>query len=298
MSKPHPLLISVSSAPHIEKRIAAIEALPPLREVISDHGLSAQKSLGQNFLLDQNITDKILREALNASPNDFVQTTVFEIGPGPGGLTRSILKTNAPKVIALEFDERAVKALQSLKDAANSDLEVIRIDALQTDLTELSDAPRAIVANLPYNIATPLLLNWLRQIRTDKNTYQSMSLMFQKEVADRILAKPETKAYGRLSIISQWLCRVSNIYDLPPSAFVPPPKVNSAVVHFLPKDLPDDAPDFAVVEKITAAAFNQRRKMIRSSLKEYMPIIEALGIDPTKRAENLSVEDYLAIAKF
>lgn len=275
-----------------------MESLSPLREIIAQHNLSAQKSLGQNFLLDQNITDKILREAQSRNNQDFSNMTIFEIGPGPGGLTRSILKTNAQKVIALEFDERAVEALQSLQQAAQNTLEIVQGDALKAVLTTLSEKPRAIVANLPYNIATPLLINWLRQIRADKEAYASMSLMFQKEVAERILARPNTKAYGRLSIICQWLCDVANIYDLPPNAFTPPPKVNSAVVHFIPKEIPKDAPDFAAVEKITASAFNQRRKMIRSSLKEYLPAIEALGIDPTKRAENLSVEDFLAIAKF
>jgi len=287
----------VSRVSHIETRIAAIKQLPPLRDIIVQHNLSAKKSLGQNFLLDLNITDKIIREVINHNRKDFSDTTLFEIGPGPGGLTRSILKSDAKKLIALEYDSRAIEALQSLKEAAQGTLEIIQADALKINLMDLSVAPRAIVANLPYNIATPLLINWLKLIRDDENAFQSMSLMFQKEVADRILAKPETKAYGRLSIISQWLCRVSNIYDLPPSAFTPPPKVNSAIVHFIPKELPEDAPDFSAVEKVTATAFNQRRKMIRSSLKEYMPVIEKLGIDPAKRAENLSVEDFLAIAK-
>ncbi|MDH5722662.1 MAG: 16S rRNA (adenine(1518)-N(6)/adenine(1519)-N(6))-dimethyltransferase RsmA [Alphaproteobacteria bacterium] len=287
----------MSRVSHIETRIAAIKQLPPLRDIIVQHNLSAKKSLGQNFLLDLNITDKIIREVINHNRKDFSDTTLFEIGPGPGGLTRSILKSDAKKLIALEYDSRAIEALQSLKEAAQGTLEIIQADALKINLMDLSVAPRAIVANLPYNIATPLLINWLKLIRDDENAFQSMSLMFQKEVADRILAKPETKAYGRLSIISQWLCRVSNIYDLPPSAFTPPPKVNSAIVHFIPKELPEDAPDFSAVEKVTATAFNQRRKMIRSSLKEYMPVIEKLGIDPAKRAENLSVEDFLAIAK-
>lgn len=277
-----------------------LENLPPLKQVIAQHNLQAQKSLGQNFLLDQNITDKIVRSA-----GTLTNHTVFEIGPGPGGLTRSLLKSDAKHVIAVEFDERAIKALQDLKTAAQDRLDLMHGDAMKTDLTSLSDAPRAIVANLPYNIATPLLVGWLAQIRADKeNSFSSMTLMFQKEVAQRIVARPSTKAYGRLAVLCQWLCDVQIVYDLPPSAFTPPPKVNSAVVHFRPKDLslsdPDDPtspPDFKAVETITAAAFGQRRKMIRSSLKDYADKIEALGIDPTLRAENLSLQDFIKLAQ-
>ncbi len=280
------------------KRREAVEGLPPLRDVIAEYQLSAQKSLGQNFLLDMNITDKIVREACSRDGNNWDGVHAFEIGPGPGGLTRSLLKSDVKKVTAIEFDKRAVEALSSLKNAAGSDLEIQNNDALKSDLSVIGDAPRVIVANLPYNIATPLLINWLKQIRDNQNTYQSMSLMFQKEVADRILAKPNTKAYGRLSVITQWLCDVTLLYDLPPSAFIPPPKVNSAVVHFAPKKLDNNAPTFKAVEQVTAAAFNQKRKMVRSSLKDHLGALNALGIDPTKRAENLSVEDYLNIASF
>lgn len=281
-----------------EDRYQAIMALSPLRDVIAEHGLSAQKSLGQNFLLDINITDKIVREAMRRDGGAWEGVHAFEIGPGPGGLTRSLLKTSARAVSAIELDRRAVQALASLQDAAGGDLEILERDAMEFDPVAHTDGRRVIVANLPYNVATPLLIGWLRQIRRDIACYQSMSLMFQKEVADRISAKVGTKAYGRLSIITQWLCHVEKIYDLPPSAFTPPPKVMSAVVYFKPKILDDDAPPFEVVEHVTAQAFNQRRKMIRSSLKEYMPAVEALGIDPQKRAENLSVQDYLNIAGF
>lgn len=280
------------------KRREAVEGLPPLRDVIAEYQLSAQKSLGQNFLLDMNITDKIVREACARDGNNWGGVHAFEIGPGPGGLTRSLLKSDVKKVTAIEFDKRAVEALSSLKNAAGSDLEIQNNDALKSDLSVIGDAPRVIVANLPYNIATPLLINWLKQIRDNQNIYQSMSLMFQKEVADRILAKPNTKAYGRLSVITQWLCDVTLLYDLPPSAFIPPPKVNSAVVHFAPKKLDDKAPIFKTVEQVTATAFNQKRKMVRSSLKNHIDALNALDIDPTKRAENLSVEDYLNIASF
>ncbi len=280
------------------ERRAAIEALPALRDIIAAHGLSAQKSLGQNFLLDMNITDKIVREAMLRDGGDWSGVHAFEIGSGPGGLTRSILKTDADKLTSIEFDKRAVLALQDLVIAAGGDLELLQQDALKTDLTQIAAAPRVIVANLPYNIATPLLIGWLKQIRADNNAYKSMSLMFQKEVADRICAAPNSKTYGRLAVITQWLCNVIKIYDLPPSAFTPPPKVMSAVVYFSPKVLGKNAPDFNMVERVTAAAFNQRRKMIRSSLKDYMEAIEALGIDPQKRAENLSVQDYINIASF
>ena len=279
-------------------RIKAIEALPPLRDVIAQHGLSAQKALGQNFLLDMNITDKIVREALARDGDDWRGVHAFEIGPGPGGLTRSLLKSPAAKVSAIELDRRAVAALEGLVDAAQGDLDVLQCDALKEDLTTMADAPRVIVANLPYNIATPLLIGWLKQIRVDHNAYKSMTLMFQKEVADRMAAAVNTKAYGRLAIITQWLCQAQVIYDLPPSAFTPPPKVMSAVVHLTPRKLPADSPEFSAVERVTAAAFNQRRKMIRSSLKEYMPAIEALGIDPQCRAENLTVAEFLGISSF
>ncbi len=280
------------------ERKTAIEALAPLRDVIAAHSLAAKKSLGQNFLLDMNITDKIVREAMLRDGGDWAGVNAFEIGAGPGGLTRSILKTNVANLCAVEFDKRAVVALADLVDASNGDLEILQQDALKTDLLQIADAPRVIVANLPYNIATPLLIGWLKQIRADHNAYKSMSLMFQKEVADRISAAPNTKSYGRLAVISQWLCNVVKIYDLPPSAFTPPPKVNSAVVYFSPRILADNAPDFKAVEQVTAAAFNQRRKMIRSSLKDYMGAVEVLGIDPQKRAENLSVQDYINIASF
>ncbi len=266
--------------------------LPPLRDVIAVHGLRAEKSLGQNFLLDQNITDKIAKLA-----GDFDGVTVFEIGPGPGGLTRSLLRSNAKKIIAIEFDDRAVKALQGLKDHAGDRLEIMKGDALKSDLLKLADGPRAIVANLPYNIATTLLIGWLEQIREDASAYESMTLMFQKEVGERIAALPDSKAYGRLAIISQWLCDAKKVYDLPPSAFTPPPKVSSSVIKLVPKKLEKDAPSFDAVGNVTAAAFGQRRKMVRSSLKNYADKFEKLGIDPEKRAENLPIQDFINLAK-
>ncbi len=272
---------------------ASLESLPPLREVISEHNLRAEKKLGQNFLLDQNITDKIARTA-----GDLTGATVFEIGPGPGGLTRSLLRAGAAKVIAIEFDPRAVEALQSLKEASGGRLEVLLQDALQTNLLDLADTgPRKIVANLPYNIATPLLIGWLKQIRADQHAYDSMTLMFQREVGDRIVAPCGGKAYGRLAVMSQWLCQAKIVYDLPPQAFTPPPKVKSAVVHLTPKVPEENAPAFDKMEALVAAAFGQRRKMIRSSLKGYEAAVGAAGIDNTQRAETLQISDYIEIAQ-
>ncbi len=268
------------------------ETLPPLRDIIAKYDLKAQKKLGQNFLLDSNITDKIARLA-----GDLDGKTVFEIGPGPGGLTRSLLQTNATKIIVVEFDPRAVKALEELKAVYGARLEIIQGDALDMDLTNLAQGPRAIVANLPYNIATTLLIGWLRQIREIPGAFDSMTLMFQKEVAERIAAKPNTKAYGRLAVISQWLTEPKKVYDLPSSAFTPPPKVSSAVVHFMPKVLAADVPSFDAVGAVTAAAFGQRRKMVRSSLKDYADTFEALGIDPEKRSENLDISHFVAMAR-
>lgn len=275
----------------------SLDSLPPLRDVIAAHGLRAEKKLGQNFLLDSNVTDKIARQA-EGYLGGFSDKTVFEIGPGPGGLTRSLLRTDAKKVIAVEFDPRAIEALQGLKDAADGRLEVIQADALQVDLTALAVGPRVIVANLPYNIATPLLTGWLLQLREDAAAYDGMALMFQKEVAQRITAAVGGKLYGRLSVVSQWICAAKRLFDLPPSAFTPPPKVVSSVVGFKPSDLGGDAPEFSAVERITAAAFGQRRKMIRSSLKDYSDILAKIGIDDTLRAENLSVQDYIKLANF
>lgn len=265
--------------------------LPPLRDVIAAFDLRAEKSLGQNFLLDSNITDKIAR-----LPGDMNSATVIEIGPGPGGLTRSLLKAGAAKVIAIEFDPRAVAALQDLQLKSADRLEIIQGDALGIDITAISSAPRLIVANLPYNIATPLLISWLAQLRQNPQNFNGLYLMFQREVADRITASPSTKAYGRLSIMAQWLCDVARVYDLPPSAFTPPPKVSSAIVKFIPKALPEKSPDFHVMEKLVAAAFNQRRKMIRSSLKDYAAELEISGLDSSLRAENLSVDDFITLA--
>lgn len=295
-----PLAVICSTLDHqpLLKRVSeldAVKALPPLRDVIRDHNLRAEKALGQNFLLDLNITDKIVRASENMG-GDLTGVTVFEIGPGPGGLTRSLLSTKAKKIIAIEFDDRAVAALQDLVVAANGRLDVLKADALHADLLKMTEGPRAIIANLPYNISTVLLLKWLREIRLNSSNFKFMALMFQKEVADRLIAKPHTKEYGRLSVTSQWLCNIGKAFDLPPEAFSPPPKVTSSIMVFKPRELQGKQPDFETLEKILATGFQQRRKMIRTSLKPYIEKIEALGIETTLRAENISVEDYLRIA--
>lgn len=257
--------------------------LPPLRDVIRDYDLRAKKSFGQNFLLDLNLTRKIVRTA-----GDLSSQTVFEIGPGPGGLTRALLETGAKKIIALEKDSRCVRALQSLTEAANGRLQVMEADALKTDLPALAPPPRAVIANLPYNIATPLLIKWLSQ----SEDLEKMVLMFQKEVADRLTAKPKTKAYGRLSVITQWRCQVRPLFDIPASAFTPPPKVTSTVVEFIPRKMPEDAPSFTAMEAVTAKAFGQRRKMLRKNFEN----LESMDIPETARAEDLSVEDFVRLA--
>lgn len=272
----------------------AVDQLPPLKETIAAHNLIATKTLGQNFLLDLNLTAKIVRLAEIPENSD-----VIEIGPGPGGLTRALVKSNANSVTAIDFDERAVSALQDLVTASDNRLHVIQGDALEKDLTQFGqDGKRHLVANLPYNIATPLLTGWLKQIYDQGDqAFASMTLMFQKEVADRIEAEVSSKAYGRLSVISQWLCHVERVITLPPQAFSPPPKIHSSVIRFTPKTLNADKPGFKEVETLTAAAFGQRRKMLRASCKAYLPALEKLAIDPTLRAENLTVQQFINIAK-
>ena len=270
-----------------------LDSLPPLRDVIRAHDLRAEKSLGQNFILDLNITDKIVGAAGNLS-----ECNVIEIGPGPGGLTRSLLRSDAQKIVSIEYDPRAIGALSDLEKLSKGRLCIEQADALHVDFLAICEAPRKIVANLPYNISTVLLVNWLRQIRRDRKSYDGMTLMFQKEVAERICAAPGSKAYGRLSVLAQWICRVQHAFDLPPNAFVPPPKVTSSIVCFRPLDMEEDAPTFDMMEKVTAAAFNQRRKMIRTSLKSYMDAVREAGIDETLRAEQLGIADFVKICKF
>ena len=270
--------------------------LPPLGDVIRRFDLGARKSLGQHFLLDLNLCRRIARAAGDWA-GDWGDVTVIEIGPGPGGLTRALLETGARKVLAVEKDSRCVAALRELSAAYPGRLEVIEADALGTDVQALTSPPRRVVANLPYNIATPLLLGWLRRI-TD---FDGLTLMFQKEVAGRLVAQPGSKAYGRLSVITQWLAEVRHEFNVSKQVFTPPPKVASSVVSVIPRPAPLAPADWQALETVTAAAFGQRRKMLRSSLK---PLglglgldLGALGIEPTVRAEDLSVEEFCAIAR-
>ncbi len=251
----------------------------------------AKKSLGQNFLLDLNLTSKIARAAGNLKGKH-----VIEVGPGPGGLTRALLMAEALSVHAIEKDDRCIAALQEVVDAADGKLTLHHGDALEFDYAELCPAPRALIANLPYNVATPLLIGWLEKI----HLFDSLTLMFQKEVADRIVADTESKAYGRLSVITQWVATAERKFDLPPSAFTPPPKITSTVVHIRPRERDDDIP-FDVMEKVTAAAFGQRRKMLRQSLKTLGVDTEKLmakaDIDGTRRAEDIDVAGFIRLAK-
>jgi 16S rRNA (adenine1518-N6/adenine1519-N6)-dimethyltransferase len=264
------------------------DSLAPLRDVINRYGLRAKKSLGQNFLLDLNLTGKIARTA-----GRLESTTVIEIGPGPGGLTRALLSHGAKKVIAVEHDPRCRQALDEIAKVYPDRLEVIEADAMTLDLASLSAEPCQIVANLPYNIATPLLIKWLHDIRS----FEKLTLMFQKEVADRITADPGTKTYGRLSIIAQWQCHVQHEFNVSKDAFTPPPKVTSTIISLTPRETPLAPADWQILEQVTAAAFGQRRKMLRASLRAYNLDFEKLGIRETARAEELSVEQFCAIAR-
>ncbi|WP_170458846.1 16S rRNA (adenine(1518)-N(6)/adenine(1519)-N(6))-dimethyltransferase RsmA [Ruegeria arenilitoris] len=275
--------------------MSAIDTLPPLREVIAKHQLSARKSLGQNFLLDLNLTAKIARQA-----GDLSQCDVLEIGPGPGGLTRGLLAEGARKVVAMEKDTRCIAALQEIAAAYPGRLEVINGDALEIDPLEHLNPPIRVAANLPYNVGTELLVRWLTPPEWPP-FWQSLTLMFQREVAERIVAQPGTKAYGRLAILAQWRAEARIAMSLPPGAFTPPPKVSSAVVHLTALPEPRFPADAGILSRVVAAAFNQRRKMLRASLKGMAPNIEdrlnAAGIKPTDRAEQISLEAFCALAR-
>lgn len=275
--------------------MSAIDTLPPLRQVIADHGLSAKKALGQNFLLDLNLTAKIARQA-----GDLSHCDVLEIGPGPGGLTRGLLAEGARRVLAIEKDERCLPALEEIAAAYPGRLQVINGDALEIDPLAHLTPPIRVAANLPYNIGTELLVRWL----TPKDWppfWQSLTLMFQREVAERIVAQPGSKAYGRLAILAQWRSTARVVLSLPPEAFTPPPKVSSAVVHLEALPQPRFPADAAILSRVVAAAFNQRRKMLRAALKGVAPDIEdrllSVGIAPTERAEQIGLEQFCALAR-
>ncbi len=273
------------------------DSLPSLRETVESHGLMAKKALGQNFLLDRNITDKIIRLSLDKqNKKDFSGEYVFEVGPGPGGLTRAVLEANPQKLTVVEMDERCIEIMNDLKKIVGERLEIINGDAMKINFAEKSSAPRNIVSNLPYNISVPLLTGWLKQIEN----FSSLTLMFQKEVADRICAPTNCKDYGRISVLSQLQCRVERLFELNPNCFVPAPKIWSTVLLFQPLHSNISKEEITKIEKITALAFGQRRKMVRQSLKSLPGIkekLQRLQIPETFRAEQLTPVQYLLLAK-
>ncbi len=273
------------------------QTLPSLRDVIARHGLQARKSLGQHFLLDAHLTDAIAAQA-----GALGGCHVIEIGPGPGGLTRSLLATDAARVFAVEKDARCVYALQELQAASGSRLVIIGEDALTLDCPSLCPPPRAVIANLPYNVGTALLLRWLADIWRDPVSYRALILMFQQEVAERLTAGPGSRAYGRLSVLVQWLCEAEVVRHVPAAAFTPPPKVDSAVVRLIPRAAPRYAADKTQLEHVVKTAFQQRRKMLRAALKPLgAAVVEALpqlDIAPTLRPDQVSVEQYCRLSRY
>lgn len=271
------------------------DGLPPLREVIAKHGLAAQKSLGQNFLLDLNLTRRIARSAGALDTHH-----IIEVGPGPGGLTRALLMEGAKHVTVIERDPRCLPAQEEIAAAYPGRLTIIEGDALETDMAALVDGPARIVANLPYNIATPLLIGWL-QTEPARPWYDSMTLMFQKEVAERITAPAGGKAYGRLGIAAQWRMKARMVFDVDRRAFTPPPSITSTIVHLVPRDEPLAPADARALELVVAAAFGQRRKMLRASLKsltgDAQALLDEAGIEGTRRAEELTIEQFCALAR-
>lgn len=272
-----------------------IDDLPPLREVIARHGIAARKSLGQNFLLDLNLTARIARAA-----GDLRACDVLEIGPGPGGLTRGLLAEGARHVLAIEKDPRCIPALEQIAAAYPGRLTVIAGDALGIDPRDRLTPPIRVCANLPYNVGTELLVRWLTPLQWPP-FWTSLTLMFQREVAERIVARPGSKAWGRLAILAQWRCEARLVLDLPPQAFTPPPSVSSAVVHLAALPAPRHPADPAMLSRVVAAGFGQRRKMLRAALRGLAPDIErhlaAAGIAPTERAEQVDIARFCALAR-
>jgi 16S rRNA (adenine1518-N6/adenine1519-N6)-dimethyltransferase len=272
-----------------------MDNLPPLKDIISKYEIRAKKSLGQNFLLDLNLTSKIARYAGNLKHSD-----VLEIGPGPGGLTRSLLNEGARQVVSIEKDNRCIAALEEIQSLFPDRLKLLKGDALSMNVTQYLTDPIKIIANLPYNIGTELLVRWLNS-KNWPSFWQSMTLMFQKEVANRIVARPGSKAYGRLSVMSQWRCNTKIAFNIPATAFTPPPKVESAVVHFEALHEPRFPAEVDKLEFVVSKAFNQRRKMLRGALKGHFINVEeglfSIGVLPTKRAENITVQEYCAMSQ-
>lgn len=272
-----------------------MDNLPPLKDVISKYEIRAKKSLGQNFLLDLNLTSKIARYA-----GDLKQSDVLEIGPGPGGLTRSLLNEGARQVVSIEKDKRCIAALEEIQSLFPGRLKLLQGDALSMNVMQYFTDPIKIIANLPYNIGTELLVRWLNS-KNWPSFWQSMTLMFQKEVANRIVARPGSKAYGRLSVMSQWRCNTKIAFNIPATAFTPPPKVESAVVHFEALNEPKFPAEVDKLEFVVSKAFNQRRKMLRGALKGHFKNVEeglfSIGVLPTKRAENITIKEYCAMSQ-
>lgn len=274
------------------------DGLPPLRDVINEYGLQAKKSLGQNFLTDLNLTSKIARSAGNLE-----NSIIYEVGPGPGALTRGLLMSGASRVVAVEMDPRCIDALSRVSEAYNGALTVHEGDAMLMDeislIGEHDGKDIHIVANLPYNVGTALLVKWMTA-ENWKPWFKSLTLMFQKEVGERIVAEPRTKAYGRLSVLCQYRANCSILFDIPRQAFIPPPKVTSCIVQIIPREEESNAPKQRTIERVVSAAFNQRRKMLRASLKglgvDPLPRLDAAGIKETARAEELSIDDFCRLA--
>lgn len=271
-----------------------MHTLPSVKDTIHLYELDARKGLGQHFLLDENITRKIVQLS-----GEVAGLNLIEIGPGPGGLTRALVQSGAQAVYAVEKDNRCKPVMQALQAVSPLPFTLLEGDALRLNLLEAVPAPRAIIANLPYNVGTEMLVQWLQQIAEDADSYRFLTLMFQKEVAQRLYAEPGSKRYGRLSVLAQWLCEVTPLFDLPPGAFSPPPKVDSSVVQLVPRKTPEPV-SIKALTQLTGAAFGQRRKMLRASLKglidDPIAFLETEGIDPTLRAENLTVSQFLALA--
>jgi len=259
--------------------------LPPLRDIIAQYGLKPDKSLGQHFLLDPYLLARIV-----AAAGDLTGLHVIEIGPGPGGLTRALLASAAAAVTAVEIDSRAIAALTPLAAAYPGRLTIYEADALKLDIATLTQAPRAVIANLPYNIGTPLLISWLQNAAN----FRALTLMFQLEVAARIAAAPNTAAYGRISVLAQWLCNVDIAFTVPAAAFTPPPKVDSAIIRLIPKPAQPSPEKIAAMERLTAAAFGQRRKMLRGALKSLggEKLLDAAAIAGDRRAETLTIPEF------
>lgn len=276
---------------------AAIASLPSLRVTVESYGLLAKKALGQNFLLDKNVTDKIIASSLKEQNlPSFAGVHVFEVGPGPGGLTRSALQAEPSKMTVIELDDRCIKIMQDIQSKTGDVLEILNQDALAYDFSFDENLPKHIVSNLPYNVSVPLLTKWL----SDIEKYSSMTLMFQKEVADRILAPIKTKDYGRLSILAQLQCKIVRLFDLSPECFTPAPKIWSSVLLFQPLENPLNKDEIAGLEKLTAQAFSMRRKMIRQSLKSVKNLEELcdeIGILPTMRPEEITPLQFLSLSK-